>query len=166
VGALKDHKNPRALATAVNELGLPMVIASGDSDLFEIDFLPRIRDKSLVKLIKIQNDREMALLYNSAGLLLFPSLYEGFGLPPLEAMACGLPVVCSNATSLPEVCGDAALLFSPDNTADMLDKINLCLNNSTMRTSLSEKGLERAGQFNWDDSAGRIFNLIKEVVGW
>jgi len=139
-------------------------MASGDSDLFETDFLPGISDKSLVRLVKIQNDREMALLYNSASLLLFPSLYEGFGLPPLEAMACGLPVVCSDRTSLPEVCGNSALLFSPDNTADMLDKIKLCLNNSSTRTTLREKGLERAGSFNWDDSAKRIFDLIREVA--
>jgi glycosyltransferase involved in cell wall biosynthesis len=160
-GALKTHKNPQALVTIINKLEIPLVVASQDEEIFNIRLLPSVSDTTRIILKKSVSEYELAMLYNCAELLVFPSLYEGFGLPPLEAMACGLPVVCSDRTSLPEVCGDAALMFSPDNIPDMLDKINLCLNDSSKRTSLRNKGLKRAEKFNWDDSAKKIFELIR-----
>lgn len=163
-GALKAHKNPQALVTIINQLDIPLVVASQDDRLFETDLLPLVSDKAKIILKKSLSEYELAMLYNCAELLVFPSLYEGFGLPPLEAMACGLPVVCSDRTSLPEVCGDAALMFSPEDITGMLDKINLCFNDLSTRTALREKGLKRAEMFKWDVSARRIFDLIEKAA--
>ena len=91
---------------------------------------------------------ELLDLYRSAACLVFPSLYEGFGLPPLEAMACGCPVAASNATSLPEVCGDAAEYFDPLSTEDMAAAIVRALDGR-----LVETGLARAAGFTWDACA-------------
>ncbi len=93
---------------------------------------------------------ELVRLYQTAAGLVFPSLYEGFGQPPLEAMACGCPVASSNAASLPEVCGDAARLFDPTSTEDMVDAVEEIL---TSPTEWSAKGVARAAEFSWDGTA-------------
>ena len=96
---------------------------------------------------------ELATFYRLASVFVFPSLYEGFGLPPLEAMASSCPVVCSSASSLPEVCGDAALLVNPENFHEIAMAIERVLTDSTLRTSLQEKGLARAHTFSWKHTA-------------
>ncbi len=93
--------------------------------------------------------------------MVFPSLYEGFGLPPLEAMACGCPAVVSNAASLPEVCGDAALYFNPYKPEDIADKILLLLNNDNLRVDLTKKGKEHARQYDWEKTAQETFRVIE-----
>ena len=93
-------------------------------------------------------DDELVELYRSAACLVFPSLYEGFGLPPLEAMACGCPVAVARATSLPEVCGDAAEYFDPESTEDMAAAIARALGGSRV-----EQGLARAAEFSWEACA-------------
>jgi glycosyltransferase involved in cell wall biosynthesis len=93
---------------------------------------------------------ELPCLYAAAELVVFPSLFEGFGIPLLEAMACGCPVVCSNATSLPEIAGDAALLFDPRSPEAMADRIAEVLGSAQVRSRLREAGLARAAQFRWD----------------
>ena len=95
---------------------------------------------------------ELASLYRRAACLVFPSLYEGFGLPPLEAMACGCPVAASNAGAIPEVCGDAAVLFDPTDIEDMARGI---VEADSRRDPLRAKGFARAAQFTWDETAGR-----------
>jgi len=102
---------------------------------------------------------ELVALYRSAACLVFPSLYEGFGLPPLEAMACGCPVVCSNATSLPEVCGDAAEYFDPLSAEDMAAAILRGLDGR-----LVERGLARATGFTWDACARAHDAVYRELV--
>jgi glycosyltransferase involved in cell wall biosynthesis len=164
-GALKRHKNPKALIEIVNNLKFPMVIASNDRQIYERDLVPSAKYKDMLRLIDSISAENMVLLYNSARVFVFPSFYEGFGLPPLEAMACGLPVVCSNATSLPEVIGDSALAFSPDNPADMLAKVDECWNDERTRSRLRESGLERARIFDWNVAATEIFGIFKEVCG-
>ncbi len=101
--------------------------------------------------------------YASADLLVFPSLYEGFGFPPMEAMACGTPVVCSNAASLPEVCGDAALYFDPFEPTDMAEKIGKVLSELPLQKELVRKGLERAKTFTWERAAAETANVLKEL---
>jgi glycosyltransferase involved in cell wall biosynthesis len=161
---LPKKKNPKALADISNNLNVPLVVASQDEKIFKSEFSTLVSDTTIPILKKSVSEHELALLYNCAELFIFPSLYEGFGLPPLEAMACGLPVVCSDRTSLPEVCGDAALMFSPGNIPDMLDKINSCMADSSLRRTLREKGLKRAEEFNWEDSARMIFDLIARAA--
>ena len=99
------------------------------------------------------SDEELRALYENALCFIFPSLYEGFGIPPLEAMACGCPVVVSSAASLPEICGKAALYCDPYNARDLADKINLLVRNRQLRQELRERGLKHANHFTWDKCA-------------
>ncbi|BBB91630.1 D-inositol 3-phosphate glycosyltransferase [Methylomusa anaerophila] len=102
--------------------------------------------------------------YLHAAMLVFPSLYEGFGLPPLEAMACGCPVIASQAASLPEVCGQSAIYFNPFAPAELACKIKELLNDERRRQLLQGAGRKRAGQFSWDKSAARTVDVIKELL--
>jgi glycosyltransferase involved in cell wall biosynthesis len=164
VGALKPHKNPRALVEIANRLNIPVVIATQDRREAQEKLLGMIKNRRNMKFINISDNRQMALVYNAARLLIHPSFYEGFGLPPLEAMACGLPVVCSDNASLPEVVGDAALTFAPKDYEEMLEKINLCWRDEGLRNILENKGRERAGLFDWDRAARNIFEIFREVI--
>ena len=92
-------------------------------------------------------------LYRGASLFVFPSLYEGFGLPPLEAMACGVPVICSNAASLPEVVGDAAILADPLNIHEMADAMRVVLTDAALHRSLQVKGHAQTRRFSWEHAA-------------
>ena len=94
-------------------------------------------------------EEEMPLWYNAATLFVYPSEYEGFGLPPLEAMACGTPVVSSTASSLPEVVGDAGILVDPKDTDAIADAMHRVLDDETLRRDLSERGPVRASAFSW-----------------
>jgi glycosyltransferase involved in cell wall biosynthesis len=164
VGALKNHKNPAALVKAINEFAIPLVVLTDDGTEFENKLLSRVNDKKLLKMIQLTNELEIALLYNSGTALFHPSLYEGFGLPPLEAMACGLPVVCSNKTSLPEVVGDAAVTFSPDNQSEMLSALKSVWESREIRIKLSARGLTRSDKFGWENTAGKTFEILRDVA--
>jgi len=98
-------------------------------------------------------DGDRPSLYNLAAVFVFPSLYEGFGLPPLEAMACGTPVITSNVASLPEVVGDAALLIDPANSVELVGALVQVLGSPSLRAELREKGLTQAKKFNWGKTA-------------
>jgi glycosyltransferase involved in cell wall biosynthesis len=102
-------------------------------------------------------------MYRLAGVFVFPSLYEGFGLPPLEAMASGTPVVTSNVSSLPEVAGDAALLVDPYYPEAIADGIYSVLTDERLRREMRRKGLARAAQFSWETSARRVREIYQEV---
>jgi glycosyltransferase involved in cell wall biosynthesis len=97
------------------------------------------------------------------GYVIYPSLYEGFGLPPLEAMECGCPVLCSNAASLPEVCSDAAIYFDPYQPKDIAKKIKMLICSPSLRNELIEKGKTRAHQFTWEKSAAQVINIINSL---
>ena len=106
----------------------------------------------------------MKALYESAACLVYPSFYEGFGLPPMEAMTCGCPTIVSNTSSMPEIFGDAALYCDPYRPADIADKIRLIVTNPGMRHELRRKGQDHAAQFSWESCAINTFNLIGELV--
>ena len=107
----------------------------------------------------------LRIFYDEAKVFVFPSLYEGFGLPPLEAMAHGTPVVTSNASSLPEVVGKAAVLVNPENIFEIMRAIHRVLLDSALRTRLRERGYEQAKRFSWDSSARRILKAYEQVAG-
>lgn len=109
------------------------------------------------------NDEDMPFIYNLADLFVYPSLYEGFGLPPLEAMACGCPVIASNSSSIPEVVGDAAILIDPYDIDDLAKRMYEVLTNDELREGMVSKGLDRAKQFSWEKSARETLNVCEEI---
>jgi len=118
---------------------------------------------SIVELGMIP-DGDLPALYNAVDLLLFPSLYEGFGWPPLEAMASGTPVVCSRAGSLDEVVGDAALTADPDDVDALAWHAASILHDRGLRDTLVGRGLERATEFNWDRTAAQMLDVYRDVI--
>lgn len=112
----------------------------------------------------IPTDEELAALYNHAIALVYPSLYEGFGLPIIEAFACSCPVITSAGSSTGEIAGNAAVLIDPNDTKDITEKIWEVMNNSTLQTEMIQKGLERATHFNWDKTAQQTFELYQSLV--
>ena len=110
------------------------------------------------------SDGDIPALYNAVDLLLFPSLYEGFGWPPLEAMASGTPVVCSRSGSLDEVVGDAALTADPEDVESLAWHVAAVLTDGMLRDTLVERGLERAAQFSWDRAAGEMIAVYRAVI--
>jgi glycosyltransferase involved in cell wall biosynthesis len=109
-----------------------------------------------------QNDRPH-LLYSGARVFVFPSLYEGFGIPPAEAMACGVPVVAANRTSVPEVVKDAAILVEPFDIDGMAHAIEQVLNDDVLRTTLSTKGIQYAAEYRKEKIAARTYDLFKRT---
>jgi glycosyltransferase involved in cell wall biosynthesis len=109
-------------------------------------------------------DKTLAVLYRLAGVFVFPSLYEGFGLPPLEAMASGTPVITSNVSSLPEIVGDAALLIDPYEPAAIEQAMRRVLTEPALRDDLRHRGLERVKEFSWERSVRRIRQVYDEVL--
>lgn len=108
-------------------------------------------------------EKDKPALYSGAEVFVFPSLYEGFGLPPLEAMKCGAPVICSNRTSLPEVIGDAAISLDPDNTAALVDAMYRVLTDKTLRDDLCARSLRRASLFSWHRTAAQTIAVYEDV---
>ncbi|MDF1544063.1 MAG: glycosyltransferase family 1 protein [bacterium] len=102
--------------------------------------------------------------YANAACLVFPSLYEGFGLPPLEAMAAGTPALVSDRASIPEICGDAALYCDPESEPDIADKLDRILNDQKLREELIGKGKERAGLYSWDRSAEQLGEIVRSLL--
>ncbi len=98
-------------------------------------------------------ETDLPALYAAATAFIFPSLYEGFGLPVLEAMACGTPVACSRTSSLTEVAGEAALLFEPTSTAEIREAMHRLLTDTSLRESLCQRGLQQAARFSWQRTA-------------
>jgi glycosyltransferase involved in cell wall biosynthesis len=110
------------------------------------------------------DDELLPALYSAADVFVFPSFYEGFGLPVIEAMACGTAVAASNRTSIPEAVGDAGLLFDPDSTQEMSEAMHSILSNDTLRAELVQKGLARAKQLSWETTARRTLAVLSEVA--
>jgi len=108
-------------------------------------------------------EEDKPAIYSGASVFVFPSLYEGFGLDPLEAMSCGAPVVCSNRTSLPEVVGDAAISFDPDNMHQMVQDMHSVLTNNELQANLRARSLKRAAQFNWRKTAIETISVYQEA---
>jgi len=106
----------------------------------------------------------LRVFYEAAESFVFPSLYEGFGLPPLEAMASGTPVICSNSTSLPEVVGDAAMIVSPDNVFDIARGMKEVLLDRALRAELVRRGSERCRHFRWEDTAREVLSLYERAA--
>ena len=120
-------------------------------------------DYQLVLITKFVSEEELDKLYKNASLYVFPSLSEGFGLPPLEAMARGLPVVSSNATCLPEILGDAAIYFNPLDVGGMAEVIKKTLSSDRVRKALIQKGFKQIKKYSWQKMAEKTLDVYKRV---
>lgn len=117
-----------------------------------------------IKFIGRVSDEELVNYYSKALVFVYPSFYEGFGLPPLEAMACGTPVIVSNIPSLNEVCGNATVYCNPDNINDIKEKIELVVNNNSLQIELINRGLEYVQKFIWKESAKKHLALFMKEI--
>jgi len=170
-GNVKPHKNLERLIEAfhlVRKRGLDhlKLVMIGD-EISKYTALRRaVHQHQLHKYVRFLGylpEVTLAVMYRLAGVFVFPSLYEGFGLPPLEAMASGTPVVTSNVSSLPEVAGDAAILVDPYDPRSIADGIYRVLSDERLRRDLRRKGVARAGMFSWEQSVRRVRAIYGEV---
>jgi alpha-1,3-rhamnosyl/mannosyltransferase len=166
VGNVRPVKNVEVLLKAFREArrrspDMALVVAGRD-------FMPQVtreyRNDPGVRFMEEIPFDQLRGLYAGARMFVFPSLYEGFGLPPLEAMACGTPVICSNASSLPEVTGDAAVSFDPRNAGELTDAMVRLWKDDAERRKLSEKGRLRAKAFTWERCAQQLASAYREAV--
>lgn len=176
LGGLDARKNVpqlvRAFARLYHRLGDPtlQLLISGNPEKQRGSLFPDPRpvgaDLGMNGQIiyRFVEDADKAALYSGASVFVFPSLYEGFGLDPLEAMACGTPVVCSNRTSLPEVVGDAALTIDPQDLPAMVDAMESVLSNKELSADLQARGLARAQLFTWHRTACQTLAVYEEAV--
>jgi len=111
------------------------------------------------------SNEDLPLFYNGADLFVYPSLYEGFGLPPIEAMSCGIPVITSNVSSLPEVAGEAALQINPHDTLELAETIYRVLTDNKLRKSMITNGFKQSQKYTWSENARQMLALYQEVVG-
>lgn len=159
------HKNLARLLEAIQSLksDLVFVLAGGKNRMV---FQDTGAEKTSTQVIPLGyvNDAPLKALYQHATGFIFPSLYEGFGLPILEAMTCGCPVLCSKAASLPEVGGDAVLYFDPLSTEDMALKISQFIDNSSLRESLRNRGRAHVRNFTWENTAAQTLELLLNSV--
>lgn len=128
------------------------------------EFSREIGNANNVYFLGSVKQKDLIALYSSAELFVFPSLYEGFGLPVLEAMACGVPVAASNTSSIPEVAGDAAILFDPSDQENMNRIIIGILGSSEAKLELKQKGLERANLFTWESTLNQTMEVYREIL--
>jgi len=110
------------------------------------------------------DSKDLAYLYFGASIFVYPSIYEGFGLPPLEAMSCGVPVATSNISSMPEILQEACIYFDPYDVRDISDKIYEILDNKTLRNKIIEAGYNKVKNFNWDKTANDMILIFKEIA--
>lgn len=122
------------------------------------------KEKKHIRYLGYLSDEELAHVYNLATLFIYPSLYEGFGIPPLEAMASATAVISSDTSSLPEVCGDAAMYINPNKCEEITQSIQLLLSNKNKREELIEKGLQRVKEFTWEKSAKKHLEVFENLL--
>jgi glycosyltransferase involved in cell wall biosynthesis len=174
-GNIKPHKNLERLIMAFGLLKRrpgfedARLVIVGSAEENKYAALRRTTEvtgvRSDVRFFGFVPDRTLAALYRLATLFAFPSLYEGFGLPPLEAMACGTPVLTSRLSSLPEVVGDAALLVDPYSAEDIAEGMARLLDDAELRATLVARGRQRSTSFSWDRSVSAIHDGYMKVLG-
>jgi glycosyltransferase involved in cell wall biosynthesis len=170
VGSIEPRKNLQNLLRAYmdleesvrKELKLVLVGFKGWENEEIVSFIKKL--KSDVFYLGYVPEVELGKIYNLAKLFVYPSLYEGFGLPPLEAMACGCPVVVSNAASLPEVCGDAAFYIDPHDVHSIVQGLNQVLTDEAQRGFLRVRGMERAKLFSWGKAAMEHLRVFEQLI--
>jgi glycosyltransferase involved in cell wall biosynthesis len=175
VGNIEPRKNLSAVIRAYADIlksakldPVPRLIIAGANGGLCNDVLALPASLGLsrqIGFIGTVSDEELPSLYAGASVFLFPSLYEGFGLPVLEAMACGTPVITSNVTSLPEIAGDAAVVIDPANTRELAHAIIRLLTNRALAKELQQKGFHRVTKFTWENMVRQTLKIYETVYG-
>jgi glycosyltransferase involved in cell wall biosynthesis len=171
LSAKRPHKNLAALIGALGRLPSerrPVLVAPGYPTAHEAELRARAEAAGVAGDVRFPawvSAEELEGLWELARAFVFPSLYEGFGMPVLEAMARGVPTACSNASSLPEVAGDAALLFEPRDEAQIADALERVLADEALRAQLRARGLERVKLFTWERTAGLVLESYARALG-
>lgn len=172
-GVWRDHKNVtgmiRAFAKFNAETGHrhDLVITGKPNPAYrEVpDTVAALGLAESVCLVGMVSEPDLAALYRHAAAYVFPSFYEGFGLPPLEAMQSGTPVIASNTSAIPEICGEGnALYFDPCNPDDMAEKMRVIIADDSVRQQLIDRGLSRVRQFTWEKAAGQVLSIYHSVL--
>ena len=171
VGTLEPRKNHAGLIKAFYQAQRkkhgPTVLAIAGSPgwLYEEtqNLVAELKLERKVRFLGRVTDLELITLYSMADVFAFPSFFEGFGIPPLEAMACGAPVITSNTSSLPEVAGDAALLVDPNDISALARAIQSLLEDEQLRSELVQKGYQQAKKYTWDRSARRMLQVYQKL---
>lgn len=173
VGTVVPHKNLITLVEAMKilrergELSFQL-LAVGAKGRKDSKLLEAVRSSGLtgedIRFLGFVPEEDLPVLYSGSCALVFPSLYEGFGLPLVEAMACGVPVVASNTSSIPEVVGDAALLVPPTQPEAFAEAILRVMSDKDLRRTMIEKGLSQAASFHWDKAARQLLECMRNVV--
>lgn len=172
IGGFSPRKNVKSLIMAFSQIRASL---NKEVDLVIVGSLKDEGDslKELCKNLKIDHyvhftgfveEDILPVLYNGAEVFVYPSFYEGFGLPPLEAMSCGTPVITSNISSIPEVVADAGILIDPYDTSNLITAMGTLLNDESLLKELSLKGLERASKFSWQITAQNTLNTYEKIV--
>jgi glycosyltransferase involved in cell wall biosynthesis len=170
VGTLEPRKNLARLVEAFASLspqarGERLLVLVGPHGWEIEDTLGAVeRHRSLVRTLGFVHEEELPALYRGADLFAYPSLYEGFGLPVLEAMQCGTAVLTANRSSLPEVAGEAAVYVDPMDTPDIRDGLARALGDGSLRAQLSQAGLERARRFSWQRCARETIRVLESIA--
>lgn len=171
VGNVKPHKNIpivlKAFKKIADQIPHDLLIIGKKEDFITgdarvADAVTELQDR--VHLLGVVPDDVLKSYVTHADVLVFPSLYEGFGLPPLEAMACGCPVLASSAASIPEVCGDAVLYFDPQDAEQLASRLLELLQNNELRADLSAKGKLRSVLFDWRKCSTATATIIREAL--
>lgn len=167
VGNRKPHKNVTRLLKAFAISGLAndiKLVLSGEPDKEIIQIVTNYQLQTSVVFAGVLNDTALAERYRGAIALLLPSLYEGFGLPLVEAMACGTPVLTSNITAMPEVSGGAALLVDPLSIGEISAGMKIIVSDNQVRQKMIANGLDQAKKYSWETTAEKIRNVLYEVT--
>ena len=173
VGTLEPRKNVSLLIEAYAQLPeslqhqFPLVLV-GMRGWLTSNLEKRMRplvERGIIKPLGYVQDTEMPFVYSGAAAFAYPSLYEGFGLPPLEAMACGVPVISSQTSSLPEVVGDAGLLIDPHDADALTNTLRQVLEDRALAADLAGRGVQRARHFSWKKTADETVTVYRRVVG-
>ncbi|WP_035141291.1 glycosyltransferase family 4 protein [Flavobacterium daejeonense] len=172
VGNIEGKKNLTSLLLAFNELinqnkiehKLVLVGKKGWKNKSVYKTISKYNLKQYILFTGYVPKKDLPVIYSMSDLFVFPSIYEGFGIPPLEAMACGIPVIVSNQGASPEICGDACLLVNPYDTHEMAKSIEMLLNNKELRQNKINLGLERVKQFNWEKTAKETLKVYEEAI--
>jgi glycosyltransferase involved in cell wall biosynthesis len=169
VGTLQPRKNIPFLVKALAKIRRPnlkLILVGGKGWNYD-EIYSAVEKYGLKKQVDFRGfvtDTELPLWYNAAAATIFPSLYEGFGLPVLEAMACGSPVIAANTSAIPEVAGQAALLYEPDDLTELIDHIAILLDDPQIAAKMQENGLNQATRFTWQRASQELITVYDRAL--